>query len=86
MSTVPLWRNIPLISGCICFCGVMVLFVLGYKLGGKVSVAYPFYATTFIWSTVIASRILNEPVSPLQWAGILAVAAGTAAIAAGQAV
>ena len=84
LSSVPLWKNTPLIAGCICFCGVMVLFVTSYRMGGKVSVSYPFYATTFIWSTAIAALVLHETVQPIQWIGNLAVAAGVALIAIGQ--
>lgn len=84
LSTVPLWRNLDLAIGCLLFCGVMVLFVAAYRMGGKMSVVYPFYSTTFIWSTAIAVYLAGEPVSPVQWAGVFAVAFGTAAIAFGQ--
>ena len=84
LGSVPLWKNFNILAGCALFCVVMVLFVVAYKMGGKVSVVYPFYATTFIWSTLIAMTILRESVSPLQWIGILAVTVGTAVIAAGQ--
>jgi drug/metabolite transporter (DMT)-like permease len=84
LTKVPFYANLPLIGGCLCFCGVMSLFVLSYRLGGKVSVAYPFYATAFIWSAVIARFVLEEPMSPVQWIGVLAVTLGVAAIAGGQ--
>jgi len=85
LADVPLWKNYELGVGCLLFCLVMVLFVFAYKLGGKMSVVYPFYATTFIWSTIIAVSFLGEKVSALQWCGIAAVTVGTALIAMGQA-
>ena len=84
LGSVPLWKNYNLAIGCLLFCGVMVLFVAAYKLGGKMSVVYPFYASTFIWGAIIAMTMLGEKVTVIQWIGILAVTAGTAAIAIGQ--
>ncbi len=84
LTAIPVWKNVDLIVGCLLFCGVMVFFVASYRLGGKISVVYPFYATTFLWSTAIAVFLVGESVSAMQWAGVLAVVAGVAAIAAGQ--
>lgn len=84
LASLPLWKNFDLAIGCSLFCLVMVLFVVAYKLGGKMSVVYPFYATTFIWSTIIAVVFVGEKVSLTQWFGIAAVTVGTALIAIGQ--
>lgn len=65
-----------LLAGVLLFCGVMVCFVMAYKAGGKISVVYPFYATTFIWGAVIAVAIEKEP---FQWGAVL----GTAVIILG---
>ncbi|RYD62969.1 MAG: hypothetical protein EOP84_34090 [Verrucomicrobiaceae bacterium] len=85
LSSVPIWKNYDIAIGAALFCAVMVFFVVAYKLGGKMSVVYPFYATTFIWSTFIAVKYLGERVSTLQWIGILTVVVGTALVALGQA-
>jgi len=84
LTSIPIWKNAALFLGCLCFCGVMILFVAGYRMGGKVSITYPFYATTFIWSTLIAYFVLNETIQPIQWLGILAITLGVAAVASGS--
>jgi len=86
IGTLPIWKNLDIFAGCLLFCGVMVFFVVAYKLGGKMSVVYPFYASTFIWAAIIAVAINGERINGFQWAGILAVTLGTAAIAFGQGV
>lgn len=63
IGQIPIYQNIPLILGIILFCIVMVLFVLSFKLGGRLSVVYPIYATTFIWGTLIGVIADKEPVS-----------------------
>ena len=63
LSQVPVWKNFPLLVGILLFCGVMVLFVFGYKLGGRISVVYPYYATTFIWSALIGYFLEKEPLN-----------------------
>jgi drug/metabolite transporter (DMT)-like permease len=61
LSEVSFWQNYPMILGIFLFCGVMGCFVLGYKMGGRISVVYPFYATTFIWGSIIGFVIEKEP-------------------------
>lgn len=84
LASVPIWKNGSLFIGCVLFCAVMALFVAAYRLGGKMSVVYPFYATTFLWSTALSTIVLGERVTPLQWTGVVGVVFGVAAIAAGQ--
>src|SRR4051812_33490434 len=54
MGSVPFVKNWPLYVGMALFCFVMVLFVWGFKLGGRLGVVYPIYATTFLWGTALA--------------------------------
>ncbi len=75
------YLNSPLITGVLLFCVVMVLFVIAYRLGGKISVVYPFYATTFIWGTLIGVYLDNEPWRPLYAAGSVLLLMGLAVIA-----
>lgn len=53
--------NPRLLLGVVCYVGVMVLFVAGFRIGGRVSALYPLYATTFIWAALI-SRITQGTV------------------------
>ena len=73
--------NLELWLGCLLFCAVMVFFVLAYKLGGKVSVVYPFYGFTFVWGALLAQGFLKESLTPWQWCGIFLVCLGTMIVA-----
>ena len=79
----PFFKNWPLFTGMILFCGVMVLFVWAFKLGGRLSVVYPVYATTFLWGTLLAVWLEKEPYSVMQLAGVGVVVAGVAMVALG---
>ncbi len=83
LSLVPLWKNWPLFLGMILFCGVMFLFVLAFKAGGKLSVTYPVYATTFVWAFLLAIFVNKESWTMLQLAGILVILAGVILVAVG---
>lgn len=61
LSEIPIWSNYMILVGILLFCVVMVFFVLGYKAGGKISVVYPFYATTFFWGALIGFILDKEP-------------------------
>lgn len=61
IGKIPIYQNFMLLLGIILFCGVMGLFVIAYKLGGKISVVYPFYATTFFWASIIGFVFEREP-------------------------
>ena len=84
LASEPIYRNWPIFSGMALFCVVMVLFVLGFKAGGKMSVVYPIYATTFVWGTLIAVWLDKEPVSLTQWMGIATIVVGVSLIAIGH--
>lgn len=79
-GTVELYRNWPIFLGIFLFCLVMVLFVSAFKLGGRLSVVYPAYATTFIWATLIAVYVENEVVNLPQLSGILVILLGVALV------
>jgi drug/metabolite transporter (DMT)-like permease len=81
LGQIPLWRNWQLFSGVALFCVVMGLFVAGFKLGGRLSVVYPMYATTFLWGTALAVLVDKEPWSWLQLLGVAIVVAGVALVA-----
>jgi drug/metabolite transporter (DMT)-like permease len=73
--------NWPLVLGVLFFCGVMVLFVLAYKLGGKISIVYPFYATTFIWGALIGVFLEKETLRTPYYFGLALVFIGLTVIA-----
>lgn len=83
LGTIPLMKNWQLFVGVILFCMVMVLFVTAFKLGGKLSVVYPVYATTFVWGMLIAVNFDHEPWAWSQVAGISLIVAGVSVIAFG---
>lgn len=68
--------NPRLLGGVVCYIAVMVLFVAAFRRGGALSVLYPIYATTFIWSAVIAYCAFAEPIKPVNVAGMLLLVAG----------
>ena len=62
--------NPRLIGGVACYIGVMVLFITAFKRGGQLSVLYPIYATSFIFSAIGAACIYGEPIRPVNIAGM----------------
>lgn len=83
LSTLPIVQNYSLWVGVFLFCIVMVFFVAAYKMGGRMSVVYPFYATTFIWGTLISYYLEKEPINISIVGGTLLIVAGLAWIAQG---
>ena len=62
--------NPRLLGGVACYLGVMVLFIAAFKRGGQLSVLYPVYATSFIFSAIGAALIYAEPIRPINVAGM----------------
>lgn len=73
--------NPSVIIGIVLFCAVMALFVASYRLGGRISVVYPFYATTFVWGTILGVLLQKEPWHQAYLVGLALVLTGTAIIA-----
>lgn len=73
--------NWQIITGVLLFCAVMACFVVGYKLGGRISVVYPFYATTFIWGALIGIGVEKEPWNFQLLIGLALVVAGVSVMA-----
>lgn len=80
LGIVPLIHNWNIFAGVACFCIVMILFVAGFKLGGRMGVVYPVYATTFIWGLLIAKYIENEMILVSQLIGVGLIVAGVITI------
>lgn len=54
---------------------------MGYKLGGRISVIYPFYVTTFVWGTFIAVYLEKEVVHWPTYLGLAFLLTGLTLIA-----
>ena len=61
--------NPRLLVGAVCYAGVMVLFIAAFKRGGALSVLYPIYASTFIFSAIGARQIYGETIFPVNYRG-----------------
>jgi drug/metabolite transporter (DMT)-like permease len=80
LGQVPIYKNWEIAVGALLFTGVMGLFIAAFKLGGRLSVTYPVYATTFVWGLLIGGLIEKEPISSGQIAGVGLILAGVALI------
>lgn len=69
-GTLSYLLNPRLLAGVGCYIGVMVLFITAFKRGGQLSVLYPIYATSFIFSAVGAAWIYGEQIRPVNIAGM----------------
>ncbi len=72
---------VSILIGVVLFIGVMALFVFAYRLGGKISVVYPFYATTFIWGALIGYYFEKEPLNQWMLVGLALILVGLTLIA-----
>ena len=68
--------NLRLLGGAVCYVGVMVLFIAGFKRGGQLTVLYPIYASTFIWAALISLTAYGTPIKPVNIAGMALLVAG----------
>ena len=59
-NPLSLITNAKILLGVACYVGVMLLFIVGLKKGGQLTVLYPIYATTFIWAALIGVLVLGE--------------------------
>ncbi len=64
---------------------VMLLFVAGFRNGGRVTVIYPIYATTFIWAALIAYLTQGTTLTLLNLAGMLLMIVSVGLVMAGGA-
>ena len=83
LSQVPLWQNWSILLGILSFCLVMVLFVLSYRQGARISTVYPVYATTFVWGAMLGYWLDNEPLNATLLSGIAIILLGVAVVGVG---
>jgi multidrug transporter EmrE-like cation transporter len=82
LGNEPIYKNFHIFGGILLFTVVMVLFLAAFKLGGRLSVTYPIYASTFIWGALIGIVWDKEPWSYGQAWGVFFVLVGIACVAA----
>ncbi len=56
-----------------------VLFIVALK-HGELSILYPVIATSYIWVSLLSSRLLGETFSPVQWVGVTMILGGIAIV------
>jgi len=74
-----LLRNRYLFIGVILYGISTVMFIVALK-GGELSVLYPLVATSYIWTTLLAKKVLNEKINVYKWAGVAMIMLGVAFI------
>lgn len=84
VNHTPIWAIPEIYIGLVLFTAVFVLFILAFKSGGRLTVVYPIYALTFIWSAFLGHYIENESLNLKMLAGILAIIIGVTLIAFGK--
>ena len=82
LKEIPLYKNIPFLGGMFSFCIVMALFMIAFRLGGRISVTFPVYALTFVWGTLIGVFVDKEPFNSMQAGGVVLVFIGVAIVGA----
>jgi len=82
LGVEPIYKNYHIFSGIVLFTVVMVLFLTAFKLGGRLSVTYPIYASTFLWGTLIGVYFDKEPWSYGQALGVFLILVGITFVAA----
>jgi len=68
--------NLRILGGVFCYVAVMVLFVAAFRRGGRLTVLYPVYASTFIWASIIALLAYGQPIKPANVLGMLLLVLG----------
>jgi len=70
-----LLRNRYLFIGVILYGISTVMFIVALK-GGELSVLYPLVATSYIWTILLAKKVLNEKINVYKWAGVAMIMLG----------
>ena len=68
--------NPRILGGLACYAAVMVLFVAAFRVGGALTVLYPVYASTFVFSAVIAWYAYGTPIRLPNIIGMVLLVAG----------
>ncbi len=68
-------RNKYLLIGVVLYGISAVMFILALK-GGELSVLYPLVATSYIWTTLLAKKVLKENINVYKWSGVALILIG----------
>lgn len=82
LKEIPIYKNLPFLGGMFSFCLVMALFMIAFRMGGRISVTFPVYALTFVWGTMIGVMVDKEPFNMMQAGGVTLVFIGVAIVGA----
>jgi len=75
LNLLSLIKNYNFLIGAFLYAVSAILFVYSLKFG-NLSILYPIIATSYIWVTLLASIILNEPFPIFKWIGIILILTG----------
>jgi len=70
-----LLRNRYLIFGVVLYTIATVMGILALK-EGELSVLYPLVATSYIWVTLLAKKVLKEDINVYKWSGVVMIIVG----------
>ena len=73
-------KNYYILIGLVSFTLVLVLFIFSFRMGGRMFVVYPVYATTYIWGGLISYYALKEPINSWQLIGVALIMVGVSFI------
>jgi uncharacterized membrane protein len=75
--------NKNLIFGVILYGISTIFFIIPLKYG-ELSVLYPFVATTYIWTSFLSIKYLNEKMNVRKWIGVVLILIGVSLIGVGS--
>ena len=70
-----LFRNRYLLIGVVLYGISAVMFIVSLK-GGELSVLYPLVATSYIWTILLAKKVLKEEINAYKLAGVSMIVLG----------
>ena len=84
IDSLGLVKNYYILGGLVSFTAVLVLFIIAFRMGGRMFVVYPVYATTYIWGGLLAYYLIKEPIGIWQLVGTALIMLGVSAISLGH--
>lgn len=78
-----LLKNVKLLYGVLLYGISSLFFIVGLR-GGELSVLYPLVALSYVWVSLLSSRILKEEMGLWKWAGVALIVAGVGLIGYGS--
>ena len=63
----------------------VIINILAYKAGGKMSIIYPVISLSYVFAALISWRLLGEHISAWTWIGTITIVLGVSLIGIGAA-